>query len=64
MKILDILPAEHVVPDLHGATKLEVLDELAGVLAAHHPEIPKDRLVEVLLSRRPATPRLANRPDP
>ena len=51
MKILDILPPEHVVPDLRAATKLEVLDELAGVLAAHHPEISKDRLVEVLLER-------------
>ena len=51
MKILDILPPEHVVADLSGTNKLEVLDELAGVLAAHHPEIPKDRLVEVLLER-------------
>ena len=51
MKIIDILPPEHVVPDLAGTTKLDVLDELAGVLAAHHPEIPKDRLVEVLLER-------------
>jgi len=51
MKILDILPPEHVVADLSGTNKLEVLDELAGVLAAHHPEIPKYRFVEVLLER-------------
>jgi nitrogen PTS system EIIA component len=51
MKILDILPAGNVVPDLHGTTKGAVLDELADVLAAHHPEISKERLVEVLLDR-------------
>jgi len=51
MKILDILPAENVVADLAGTTKIEVLGELASVLAAHHPEISKERLVEVLLDR-------------
>jgi nitrogen PTS system EIIA component len=51
MKILDILPAEHIVPDLRGSSKLEVLEELSTVLAEHHPEIAKDRLVEVLLDR-------------
>jgi nitrogen PTS system EIIA component len=51
MKILDILPAENVVPDLSGTTKVAVLDELASVLAARHPEIAKGRLVEVLLDR-------------
>jgi PTS system nitrogen regulatory IIA component len=51
MKILDILPAEHVVADLRGTSKLEVLEELSAILAEHHPEIAKDRLVEVLLDR-------------
>jgi PTS system nitrogen regulatory IIA component len=51
MKILDILPAENVVADLGGTNKIEVLGELAGVLAAHHPEISKERLVDVLLER-------------
>jgi len=51
MKILDILAAEDVVADLRGTSKLEVLEELATVLAERHPEIAKDRLVEVLLDR-------------
>ena len=51
MKILDILPAENVVPDLRGTAKVAVLDELASVLAARHPEISKERLVDVLLER-------------
>jgi len=51
MKILDILPPENIVSDLNGSGKLEVLEELSGALAARHPEIAKDRLVEVLLER-------------
>lgn len=51
MKILDILPEAGVVPDLRGASKLEVMGELAATLAELHPEISKDRLVEVLLER-------------
>lgn len=51
MKILDILPPASIIADLHGSTKIEVLDELAGVLAAGHPQIHKERLVEVLLER-------------
>jgi nitrogen PTS system EIIA component len=51
MKILDILPPENVISELHGTTKLAVLEELAGALAANHPEISKDRLVDVLLER-------------
>ena len=51
MKILDILPPENVISELHGTTKLTVLEELAGALAANHPEIPRDRLVDVLLER-------------
>lgn len=51
MKILDILPPENVVADLSGNSKVEVIGELAGVLAARHPDISKDRLVEALLER-------------
>ncbi len=51
MKILDILPERKIVPDLEGTTKIEVLEELAEALAAEHPEISKERLVEVLLER-------------
>jgi PTS system nitrogen regulatory IIA component len=51
MKILDILSPENVISDLHGTTKLAVLEELASVLAANHPEILRDRLVDVLLER-------------
>ncbi len=51
MKILDILPPENVISDLRGTSKLAVLEELAGALAAKHPEILKDRLVDVLLER-------------
>ena len=51
MKILDILPPENVISDLQGTTKLAVLEELASALAANHPEILKDRLVDVLLER-------------
>lgn len=51
MKILDILPPDTVLADLRGTSKLEVLRELATVLAAHHLELDADRLVEVLLER-------------
>jgi nitrogen PTS system EIIA component len=51
MKILDILAPENVISDLHGTTQLAVLEELASTLAANHPEILKDRLVDVLLER-------------
>src|ERR1700752_4351637 len=51
MKIIDILPQENVLADLAGKTKVSVLDELSSALAARHPEISKDRLLEVLLER-------------
>ena len=51
MKILDILPQQSIVAELRGITKVEVLDELAGVLAQQHPQIVRERLVEVLLER-------------
>jgi PTS system nitrogen regulatory IIA component len=51
MKIVEILPEGAIVPDLRGGSKLDVLEELARVLASQHPSIPSDRLVEVLLER-------------
>lgn len=51
MKILDILPERSIVPDLHGGTKLDVLTELAGVVAESGAGIAKSRLVDVLLER-------------
>lgn len=52
MKILDILTSEALVaPDLGGADKSAVLRELAHHLAASHPGIDADRLVDVLWER-------------
>ena len=51
MKILDILPERSIVPDLRGGTKLDVLTELAGVVAESGAGIAKSRLVDVLLER-------------
>jgi nitrogen PTS system EIIA component len=51
MKILDILPERSIVPDLRGGTKLDVLTELADVVAESGAGIAKSRLVDVLLER-------------
>lgn len=51
MNITDILPASQVIPELHGQTKEQVLRELALHLAAEHPEVNGERLVEVLWER-------------
>jgi len=51
MKITDILPAALVIPALKGKTKEEVLRELAAAMAAQHPDIDANRLVEVLWER-------------
>ena len=51
MKITDILTADMVVPALRGRTKGDVIDELAGVVAAGHPEIDRARLVQALEDR-------------
>ena len=51
MKITDILTADMVVPALRGRTKGEIIDELAGVVAAGHPEIDRARLVQALEDR-------------
>jgi PTS system nitrogen regulatory IIA component len=51
MKLVDILPRELVIAELHGTSKDEVLRELAQHMAAHHPEIEAGRLLEVLWDR-------------
>ncbi|HJQ74822.1 MAG TPA: PTS sugar transporter subunit IIA [Gaiellaceae bacterium] len=51
MKITDILTDDMVVGDLHGRDKGEVIEELADVVAAHHPEIDRGRLVQALEDR-------------
>src|SRR5512139_374978 len=52
MKILDILYDEGLIaPALSGATKADVVRELAEHLAKHRPEINAARLVDVLWER-------------
>jgi PTS system nitrogen regulatory IIA component len=51
MKILDILSPDAIVPAMRATTKPAALEELAGVLAALHPEIDRARLVDVLRDR-------------
>ena len=51
MKIEDILAEDLIVPSLRATEKRRVLEELAGVVAARHGEIDRDRLVRALEER-------------
>lgn len=51
MKLVDILPESLVIPELSGATKDEVLRELAESLASVHRHVDAGKLVEVLWER-------------
>ena len=52
MKIVDLLPREELIAsDLAGATKADVLRELAEHMARQNPEIDTDVLVNVLWDR-------------
>lgn len=51
MKILDILAPDAIIPDMQATSKPEALQELAGILAALHPEIDRVRLGTVLVER-------------
>ncbi len=51
MKITEILGPEMVLPDLKGTTKPQILNELAGCFAAHHPEMNAAELAAVLAER-------------
>jgi PTS system nitrogen regulatory IIA component len=51
MKIEDILAEDLIVPSLAATEKPGVLEELAGVVAARHDEVDRDRLVRALEER-------------
>jgi PTS system nitrogen regulatory IIA component len=51
MKLLDILPKESIISELHGRTKKEILEELTDALLKQRPHLNRMRLVEVLLER-------------
>jgi PTS system nitrogen regulatory IIA component len=51
MKISEILSSDLVIANLKGRTKPEILQELAGALAARYPSIQKDELAAVLAER-------------
>jgi PTS system nitrogen regulatory IIA component len=51
MKITEILPEALVIPVLTGKSKEDVLRELATAIAAQHPDIDANRLVDVLWER-------------
>jgi nitrogen PTS system EIIA component len=51
MKITDLLSSDMVIADLKGATKPEVLNELAKAMAAAYPEIKLSDLTAVLAER-------------
>lgn len=51
MKLLEILPETLVIPSLQGADKDAVLRELAGHMAAAHPQIDAGQLTAVLWER-------------
>jgi nitrogen PTS system EIIA component len=51
MKIEDILAQGLVLPALQATDKAGVLQELAAVVAEHHPEIDRARLVQALEDR-------------
>lgn len=51
MKVMEFLNEKAILPELHGASKTEILRELSGVLAAQHEAVKEDALVEVLLER-------------
>lgn len=51
MKVTDFLSEETVLPDLQGATKPQVLRELAAALIALHNDIALEKLLAVLAER-------------
>ncbi len=52
MRITDILTSEKLIaPQLAGATKSEVLEELAHHLSQQHEDVERARLLEVLWER-------------
>jgi nitrogen PTS system EIIA component len=51
MKITDLLSPDMIIADLKGATKPEVLNELAKAMADRYPEIKLSDLTAVLAER-------------
>jgi len=51
MKITDILSADMIIPDLKGATKPDILSELAKLLTSKYKEISLRDLLAVLAER-------------
>ena len=51
MRVVDILSVETIVPHLRSRTKVDALRELSEALVRHHPDVPADRLLDVLLDR-------------
>lgn len=51
MKIEDILAEDLVIPALAARTKPDVLQELAAMVTARHPELDRARLVQALEDR-------------
>ncbi len=51
MKISEYLRPEDIIPELAASTKIEVLEELASVLAAHHDGVDGKLLLDKILER-------------
>src|SRR5919197_5050706 len=51
MRITDILTEDMVIGALDGRSKAEVIEELAGVVSEHQPEIERARLIQALEDR-------------
>jgi PTS system nitrogen regulatory IIA component len=51
MRITDILTEDMVIAALAGSSKAEVIEELAGVVSEHQPEIERARLMQALEDR-------------
>jgi PTS system nitrogen regulatory IIA component len=51
MRIVDILSAEMIIPQLRSSVKVEVLKELSELIASHYREISAEHLLAILLDR-------------
>lgn len=51
MKITDFLDIKTIIPELTQREKNAVLEELADLLAAHHSELDKKKVLDVLMER-------------
>lgn len=51
MKIADFLEVNTIIPDLKSTTKQDVIVELANCISSAHPNINKEKLIEVFAER-------------